>query len=58
MQPLEQKILTLLGKRDKRPLDRRELAEALDLRGGERKILTKVLNQMVRQQLLEERKGR
>ncbi len=58
MQPLEQKIITLLGKRDKRPLDRRELAEALDLRGGERKILTKVLNQMVRQQLLDERKGR
>jgi len=57
MQPLEHKILTLLKQHRKRPLNRRSLAEHLNLRGQERKQLTRILNQLVGQQLLEERKG-
>lgn len=39
-------------------MDRRALAERLDLRGGERKVLTRVLKQMVRDGVLEEQGGR
>ncbi len=58
MLPLEQKILDLLGQRQKLSLARREISERLNLHGGERKLLTKVLNQLVRRGQLEERKGR
>ncbi|MDX2494749.1 MAG: ribonuclease R, partial [Desulfuromusa sp.] len=58
MQLLEQKIVDLLGHGTKRAMDRREIAERLNLRGGERKLLTKTLLQLVRIELLEERKGR
>lgn len=58
MPPLEQKILNLLGQRQKLSLARREISERLNLHGGERKLLTKVLNQLVRGGQLEERKGR
>jgi len=57
MQPLEQKIIKLLNQQRKRPLDRRSLAKQLNLRGQERKQLTRILNQLVQQQQLEERKG-
>jgi ribonuclease R len=58
MQPLEQKIIDLLGRGQKRPIDRRAIAERLNLRGGERKLLTKILDQMVHSGSLQERKGR
>ncbi len=58
MLPLEHKILVLLGQRQKLSLARREISERLNLHGGERKLLTKVLKQMVRGGQLEERKGR
>ncbi|MEA3363236.1 MAG: ribonuclease R [Thermodesulfobacteriota bacterium] len=58
MFPLEQKILNLLGQRQKTSLGRREISARLNLHGGERKLLTKVLNQLVRGGQLEERKGR
>ena len=57
MQPLEQKIIDLFGRGQKRPLDRRAIAERLNLRGGERKLLTKVLDQMVHHGALQARKG-
>jgi ribonuclease R len=58
MQLLEQKIVDLFGHGTKRTMDRREIAERLNLRGGERKLLTKALFQLIRIELLEERKGR
>ena len=58
MQPFEQKIIDLLGRGQKRPLDRRAIAERLNLQGGERKLLTKVLDQLVHNNLLQQRKGR
>jgi ribonuclease R len=57
MDPLEQNIISML-RRKKHTLDRRDLAELLNLRGAERKLLTRVLNRLVQQQQLEERKGR
>ncbi len=57
MQPLEQKIIALLDRNLKRPFNRREIAEHLNLRGGERKLLTRNLNQLVRSGQLQERKG-
>ncbi len=57
MQPLEQKIIDLFGRGQKRPLDRRAIAEHLNLRGAERKLLTRILNQMVHSGSLQERKG-
>ena len=58
MLPLEQKILNLLGRKQKYSLVRREISEHLNLHGGERKLLTKILQQLVRGGQLEERKGR
>ncbi len=58
MLPLEQKILDLLGRKQKNSLARREISEHLNLHGGERKLLTKILHQLVRGGQLEERKGR
>lgn len=55
-QPLEDRILLLL-KQSRRRLNRRTLAEQLDLRGQERKQLTRILNQLVRKKVLDERKG-
>ena len=57
MQPLEQKIIDLLGGGQKRPLGRREIAERLNLRGGERKLLTRILDRLVHSGALQERKG-
>ncbi len=57
MNPLEHRILALLEQHRKRPLNRRALAEHLNLRGQERKQLTRVLNQLVRHHQLDERKG-
>jgi len=58
MQLIEQKIFNLLGRGQKQPLDRRAIAERLNLRGGERKLLTKILEQMAHNGLIQERKGR
>ncbi len=58
MYPLENKILAHFSSRSRRPLTRREIAEQINLRGGERKLLTKSLQQLVRSGLLEERKGK
>jgi len=57
MQPIEQKIIDLLGQGSKRPLTRREISERLNLRGGERKLLTRCLEQLVKSGTLQERKG-
>lgn len=57
MRLFEQKVITLLERFKKRPLSRRDIAERLDLRGGERKLLSKLLAQLVRSGMLEERKG-
>ena len=57
MQPLEQKIIDLLGRGQKRPLGRREIAERLQLRGGQRKLLTRMLDQLVHSGALRERQG-
>ncbi|HEX9776622.1 MAG TPA: ribonuclease R [Geopsychrobacteraceae bacterium] len=57
MQPLEQKIIDLLGRGQKRPLGRREIAERLQLRGGQRKLLTRMLDQLVQSGALRERQG-
>lgn len=56
MQPLEQKIIRLLEK-IRHPLQRREIAEHLRLKGGERKHLTRILDQLVRAGQLQEKKG-
>ncbi|MCK5913131.1 MAG: VacB/RNase II family 3'-5' exoribonuclease, partial [Desulfuromusa sp.] len=58
MLPLERKILDLLGQRQKTSLVRREISERLNLHGGERKLLTKILHKLVHGGQLEERKGR
>ncbi len=57
MYSLEDKVLRLLRQQRKKPLTRRNVAERLNLRGQERKQLTRMLNQLVQQQQLEERKG-
>jgi ribonuclease R len=57
MQPLEQKIIDLLGRGQKRPLGRREIAERLQLRGGQRKLLPRMLDQLVQSGALRERQG-
>jgi len=57
MYSLEQKIISLLNQRRKKSLTRREIADQLGLRGGERKVLTKVLEQLLRSRQLGERKG-
>ncbi|MCF6266725.1 MAG: ribonuclease R [Desulfuromusa sp.] len=58
MRPLEQKILDLLGQKQKHSLGRREISERLSLHGGERKLANKILHQLVHGGQLEERKGR
>ncbi len=57
MHPFEQRILTLLNHRRNSRLTRREIADRLDLRGGERKVLTKILDQLVASDELDERGG-
>ncbi len=57
MHPFEQQIVALLNQRRNSRMTRREIADRLDLRGGERKILTKILDQLVRAGQLEERRG-
>jgi len=57
MQRLEQRVLDLLSRGQKRPLNRRDIAERLRLRGAERKQLTVCLKQLVRSGLVEERQG-
>ncbi|MEE4254134.1 MAG: ribonuclease R [Desulfuromusa sp.] len=57
MLPLEHKIINLLRQQRKKPLSRRMLAEKLQLRGQERKLLTRILQQLVDQRRVEERKG-
>ncbi len=57
MHPLEQRIIVLLNQRRQRALTRREIADRLDLHGGERKILTKIIDQLVKNHQLEERRG-
>ncbi len=58
MLPFEQKIIDLLGRNTRRPLNRREIVDRLRLRGNEHKQLTRILNQLVRNGQLQERKGR
>lgn len=58
MLPLEQKILDLLGQKQKHSLGRREISERLSLHGGERKLANKILHKLVQDGQLEERKGR
>lgn len=57
MQPIEHKIIDLLNRRKKSSLTRREIAERLSLRGGERKLLTKILDRLVRGGTLQEKRG-
>lgn len=57
MQPIEHKIIDLLSRRKKSSLTRREIAERLSLRGGERKLLTKILDRLVGGGTLQERRG-
>lgn len=56
MEVLIRKIMALLN--TKQNHDRRSLAERLDLRGAERKLLNKALRQMVRDGQIRERQGR
>ncbi len=58
LRALEAQVLELLNQAGKRPCGRREIAEQLGLRGGERKQLTRLLDALVRDQLIEMRKGR
>lgn len=58
MLSLEQKILNLLDQKQKTSLTRREISAHLNLHGGERKLLTKTLRQMLHGGQLEERNGR
>ncbi|MCD6580708.1 MAG: ribonuclease R [Desulfuromusa sp.] len=58
MLSLEQKILDLLGQKQKHSLGRRQISERLNLHGGERKLANKILYQLVQDGQLEERKGR
>ncbi len=55
MKDLTERILALLI--DGKKLDRRTLAELLDLRGAERKKLTRTLNQLTSAGTLEQRRG-
>ena len=57
MQSIEDKIIDLLGHKKARTLTRREIADRLVLRGGERKLLTKVLESLTRSSTLQERRG-
>jgi ribonuclease R len=57
MDPIEQKIIDLLSRGKKRALTRREIAERLSLRGGERKLLTKILDRLAHGGILQERRG-
>ncbi len=57
MHPFEQRIIALLNQRRNSNLTRREIADRLELRGGERKILTKILDQLVASDQLDERRG-
>lgn len=56
MKDISKAILESLSNQ-RRPLDRRTLADRLKLRGAERKQLTGCLKQLVRSGLVEERKG-
>ena len=58
MLSLAQKILDLLGQKQKHSLGRWEISERLNLHGGERKLANKILHQLVQNGQLEERKGR
>mgnify|MGYP001246035023 CR=1 FL=1 len=58
MHRIEHDIIDLLSRRRKQSLSRREIADHLDLRGGERKLLTKILDQMVHEGCLSDRRGR
>ncbi len=55
MRDLSERIVALLAAGKK--LDRRMMAEQLDLRGGQRKELTRVLHQMTAAGQLEQRRG-
>ena len=55
MKDLSERIVALLASGKK--LDRRMMAEQLDLRGGQRKELTRVLHQMTAAGQLEQRRG-
>jgi len=57
MQSIEDKIIGLLGQRKTQILTRRDIADRLGLRGGERKLLTKVLARLTRDNALQERRG-
>jgi len=57
MQPIEQKIIDLLSRRKKSTLTRRDIAERLGLRGGERKLLTRILGRLTNDGTLQERRG-
>ena len=57
MQAIEEKIIDLLGHRKKHTLTRREVADRLGLRGGERKLLTRTLERLVRNGTLQEHRG-
>ncbi len=55
---IQKRILEFLAASKKRPLNRRELAERLNLRGAERKQLTSQLQQLIRRGLIaEQRQG-
>ena len=58
MHPFEQQIITLLNQRRNSRLTAREIADRLDLCGGERKILNKILDQLVNGGQIEERRGK
>jgi len=55
LKDLTERILALLA--DGKKLDRRVMADLLDLRGAQRKHLTRELNQMTKDQILEQRRG-
>ena len=55
MKELTERIIALLA--DGKTIDRRTLAELLDLRGAERKKLTRTLNQLTSAGTLEQRRG-
>ena len=57
MQPIEDQITELLKRSKKRALSRRDIAERLKLHGSEHKQLTRVLNQLVRNGTLREKRG-
>ncbi len=57
MQSIEDKVIVLLGHRKTHTLTRREIADRLGLRGGERKLLTRALERLARNDTLQERRG-